>query len=462
MYKYYTLNEFSQNMKTSFLILTSVALLFSSCSSFIAERNQYLIPYHEGNLSLASCKMTSTLNKALPHGDYRESIDATWLLLDSATMHFSQGDINQAIQDYNKAIEAIDYYSQTVISEQLGKVLLQDELGGYAGEDFEQILARIYFALALIHQGDYGNAHALLRQVEDVQQKKIDSYQNSPITKNYTLIENALGKYLLAILSEKKQDFSNARILYQQALEMIDSEQIENDLSQLQNPSQTKDTATVLVLCHNGNIPEKISTISPPSIASTAALEIFLGRRNDCFKLTALSGIPTPTLITSSYPSSIPTYCGFNDDQKPLEILYPVAHIAYHELEQQKPIIVARGIARYLLRRETLNCISEQNRNFGTFADLAMLVANLNTKADTRSWTTLPESIDFSRYQLSPGNHQLKIHLRPSSGFSRDYRYDLKLKDGDLCIIHIFNIHPHVTNILVPNRFLALDNKENL
>jgi tetratricopeptide (TPR) repeat protein len=441
-------------MKQISCVMICIACFCTSCASYIGEQYKYLDPYHCGDLQLASCKIQSTLNQAIPGRDYRKSPDATWLLLDSATLHFSKGNIKKAIEDYNLAIEAIDYYNQDLILESVGKVLLQDELGAYPGEDYEQILARIYFSLALLHHGDEGNACALLRQAEELQQKKRNLYKNSSITQNYKLVDNPLGKYLFALLLEKRRDFSNAQILYRQAEDLINADSNCTDLSSVEFQVKEQNQATVLVLCHNGNVPTKISEISPPSIASTLALEIFLGDHSCSSPLSSISGIPTPTLVTRPGSLSLPTFATVDFIQKPLRLCYNVAKTAFEQLEQKKPIIVARGIARYILRREAVRYASHEDEGLGAFVDLAMLIANLNTRADTRSWTTLPETINLARYDVTEGPHHVTIQVLASDGSWRSYDYDLHLISGDLCVINIFNIHPDVTTILVPDRFL--------
>ncbi len=90
-------------------------------------------------------------------------------------------------------------------------------LGAYAGEDFEQVLARVYFALALIQAGDYGNAYAILRQAEELQQGLRERYDRCCATSDFHLPDLTFAKYLFALLLEKQGDKSNACLLYQQS-----------------------------------------------------------------------------------------------------------------------------------------------------------------------------------------------------------------------------------------------------
>ncbi len=185
-------------MLKKYLTILIIALLMASCSQAIDRRGAYIRPYHAGHFKEANQRVTNLIN------DPANSLDAVWLLLDRATINFASGNSCQALSDYQLAIEAIDFYSQDCTAESLGKVILQDKIGAYAGEDFEQILARIYFALALQYCGDDGNAMAILRQVENIQQKKREIYGKCKLTRGYALIDNAFSKYLLAANVGKK------------------------------------------------------------------------------------------------------------------------------------------------------------------------------------------------------------------------------------------------------------------
>lgn len=426
-------------------ILLFIPFLFClSCSSILKQRESYLAAYCMGDLPVAEEKVSYTIAKELPENNYRKSVDAVWLLLDRANIRFSVGDTKKAAEDYLLAIEAMDYYNQSLASELLGKVLFQDELGAYPGEDFEQILARIYFALALLDIGDTSNAYALLRSAEEWQQKKRSEYASSPITETYKIIDNPFGKYLFAVLLEKQGDSSNASILYQQANHLVSA-----DPSLF--PCTGKEDATVLVICHNGNAPHKISTITDASVASTMALEVFLNTTCvDQFSLSSLGGIPTPALAYSLHTRPMSVCATIDGLKKPLGLWYSVADTAEEQLKQKMPLIVARGVARYLIRRSAVNYAHEKDQSLGAVVDIAMLIANANTRVDTRSWSTLPEEIDLTRFDLAPGEHDLEIRVDPHVSNVRVYHYKIQLKPRQLCVIHVFTIDPEGTRIIIP------------
>ncbi len=441
-------------------LLGSLAWGGMGCSSAVNQRDAYITAYHTGDIVRAESALSAIIREEIPPAKADStSNDAAWLLLDRGTARFASGEVVLAIDDYRRAIDLMDFYSQDCAAETVGKLLLQDDLGAYAGEDFEQVLARVYLALALLHTGDMGNAYALLRQAEEWQQQKREEYRNSPVKRCYALVENAVAKYLFAVLLEKQGDASNAAILYGDTAALVDNAQLKREIgvcdAQILSPSGTaslnnRSCATILVLCHNGNAPHKVSVLSDASVASTVALEIFLGMQDIDPAWSSLAGIQAPALRYWNNSQPLSTIASLDGIQKPLLPLYCVGETAAAQLDQQMPLIVARGVARYLLRRGAVACANDQDPQMGALVDFAMFVANLHTKADTRSWTTLPETIDVARYDTCEGKHRLTIQ----AAYMSPMAYELQLSQGDLCVVSVFNIHPGVTTVQIPKRFL--------
>lgn len=434
----------------AFSLITGI-LLCTGCSStaLLSQRGSYLRAYHTGCLDQAEHNLNQITEEELPNKSYTSSKDASWILLDRATTRFAMGKIDEAIEDYAAAIESLDYYNQDLATEKVVQTMLQDESGAYQADDFEQVLARIYFALALLHKGDESNAYALLRQAEEYQQQKRALYARLPFTKNYRLADNALGNYLFASLLEKRGDLTNAKILYNQACALIPCAN-ETDAF----VCKTKQQATVLVICHNGNAPYKISATSPASVASAIALEILLATRNIDPAWSSFTGIPVPELSRWPLSHPFPTYADCDAQRKPLLPFYNIVKAAQLELDQKKPVIVARGVARLLMRRCAVGYVNKQDPCLGALADLTMCLVNSQTRADTRSWTTLPAFIDVARFNLEPGIHTVNIQVYENPAYPKIQSYNINVKPNDLCIIHVFNIHPGVTRVLIPVRYL--------
>ena len=390
-----------------------------------------------GNFVKAEESVDKAIQKEMPSGKYISSKEAVWLYLDRAMLHFWTGKTAAAIKDYAIALDAIDYYRQATVQEQLAKMLLEDSKSAYVGTLYEHQLARLYFALALFQQGDSANARALLLQAENQAQLHKEEGKDHPGSTNF------VAKYLLANILEKEGDLSNAEILYRE----VATSRGEDPKQVSVSPSKK---ATVIILAHTGLAPYKESTIAPVSVVSLALLEQILSLYDIPPAISSLAGIPIPALVESKQVCSSTTI-KFAGQTQPLKTWLNIDLFAEKTLEMELPKIAAHSAARLLIRRAALGAIQKENPTAGIFADLALLGANLFTEADTRSWSTLPSRIDLARIDLDPGSHKLTFESRSNEGDLQIKECEIYLDQNTLCIINLFTIHPNQMVLHIPN-----------
>ena len=96
-----------------------------------------------------------------------------------------------------------------------------------------------------------------------------------------------------------------------------------------------------------------------------------------------------------------------------LETVEDVDALARYSLEQAMAGIMARATARAVVKYNSQHTANESS----SIAGLLMTVTNLITeRADTRSWTTLPQEIQLQRIVLPVGEHQLSIRMTNVAG----------------------------------------------
>lgn len=398
---------------------------FVSCTPLASKRAEYFSDYREGNFAAVDDKLNALLST-------NSKNEMAWIKLEKGMNHFAAGQTDLAIEDFNGALEVLDYYNEKGLIETFGQTLFCDGASPYRGDDFEQLLARIYFALALLQEGDESNAYALLRQAQEWTDIKREEYIKCPATENFAVTNNTLGKILFASLLQKQGDFSNARLLYQQA--GVSTENL--------------GPAVVLVVCHNGNAPQKVSRIACGSQASLFALDLMLTPQQR-WAASTLAGVPVPKLLSPPCSEGSYVIAHLDNLTSPFMPVMDIESAASLELNQKEPLVIARGVARVAARRAAVYAVQQHDPAAGQLVDLGMLIFNLATGADTRSWSLLPRSIELSRFDVQEGRHRLKLAIPPSGYFEAD----LCLKKGDLCVINLFNIYPGVTRVLIPNRY---------
>ena len=329
-----------------------------------------------------------------------DSNEAALILLSRAMVYFQSGQLNKSTRDFEKALDVIDYYKQSSLPEIAGQTLIQDSIAAYVPPPFEESLARFYQALAFLHQGQEDNAAATVYYLE--------SHSG----------QNPLTTYLLATLFQRRGDISNARVLYSRL--------------KLDAPA-----GNVLLVHHRGMAPQKRTEIAKSSMVSAAILETILQIKDVKPALSTLTGIPIPALVNKVRPTSI---LKIDHHSQSPTISYDIAKAAEAQLDQDMPWTAARSAARLLIRR---GLVASTKENYQPLMDIAMLISNLATQADTRSWTLLPSCIDLYHLNLDPGPHQVQIGKQ---------KVAINIKPKGLTIIEIFQ--PSSDNIFTP--------KENL
>jgi hypothetical protein len=98
--------------------------------------------------------------------------------------------------------------------------------------------------------------------------------------------------------------------------------------------------------------------------------------------------------------------------------------VALATLEREKPAILARAIARAAVKHEASERADRQGDLLGVVVNIAGAVAE---RADTRSWSTLPNRIYLARLPLAAGRHEVHVELQDYSGIAatRDYTVDI-------------------------------------
>lgn len=79
--------------------------------------------------------------------------------------------------------------------------------------------------------------------------------------------------------------------------------------------------------------------------------------------------------------------------------------------------MVGRGIVKLAATRGVERAATRKDETVGWITGRALnLAGNLLERADTRSWTLLPNRISVARFTLPPGEHQVRVEVLDESG----------------------------------------------
>lgn len=333
----------------------------------------------------------------------------------------------------NVAFEAakaeIDRLYASSVTENALSVMVNDSTVSYSGDNYERVLLHMYMALNYLELGDPDSARVEALQVDVLLRSFAEKGSSNKVA------EDAFMLYLAGLIYEDGGEYSDAMISYRNAYNVYKKYQVnyglpmptvlKTDLMRMAkrqgltdeldkykkefgvelpvNPLVPLDQGELVFVLNNGLAPIKrekaISSFDPKSGSMVRiALPEYESRS---------SRVVSARLIV-------------NDKQVTTELMENIDAIARNSLEDHMPAIMARSVARAVIkaaanrkaRDAALNNKNNDNAMAGMLGAFALQVATVVTeRADTRSWLTLPASIQLGRMSLLPGSYNVKVEL---------------------------------------------------
>jgi hypothetical protein len=385
------------------------SLACAGCATHADRLREVRSAYFAGALPEAKAKI-DTFAKKHPR-------DADVLKLEQATVLLSQGQARDAEQLFRQVRDRFDYLEQKDLAEGALSMLTDDQRPGYAGEDYEKVLIRVFLALSnLLNDGQDAGAYAL--QVAEKQQQIMQA-GTAPDGKNpkqgYKHV--AAGAYIQAALREEThQNYDDAA----RSIELVcnwapDFRAGKQDLERLkQGHHSAQGNGVLYVFTLVGRGPYKEERME---IASSAGLLI----ADRILSGTARQSVP-PTVAPIKVPRVV---LPLNEVQAvnvsvdgrahgQTETLTDVGHMALEQGDANFPYVLGRAIARRIVKKGVIYGVKEAMQAQKTWwvsllFDVAGVVWEATESADTRCWGLLPDKIQVLRVELPKGQHQLML-----------------------------------------------------
>jgi len=410
----------------------------------------------------------------------RKNHDGTYnlSLLEKARLQYLVNNTKQSQQNFEQAYQLILQNQQAAKIElsrgveNIAAVMSNDNAVRYDIPLYEQSMLHSYQALNYLVQEDLSGALVEIRRANLVQENALRHNRTSiyrqqekmakkSLSKQYPAMNNAIGTvkngfqnaytfYLSAILYEAEGQDNDAYISYKKALEIYPdnsylqqdvwrlalSLQMTNDIALFRknlpqsiiNKNIANNLGQVIIIIENGIIPPKHET--------SLHLPIYTSHNDVRFYSVAL---PSYQNNLRSYSALSLTYQGENYQS---EEIVRLQSLAAKQLKDDMPAIAARQIARLVAKEEIRQQMTRKGGDVGNiFASLYNIATE---KADTRSWSTLPDSIHILRLNLPSGDHQLALNINGTN-----QSLDVSVNVNRQTLVKLSAINTHINyNIL--------------
>jgi len=420
-----------------FMFFKQRMLVTPMCSSFHLSENSNIILNLKIVLLLfllavlQSCASygshATTMRDGLLHGDPAASLamveekdlDQKEVItsLDKGMLRRINNDFKGSNQIFEVAKKEIEQLYGFSVTENLAAISINDTFRGYEGDAYEQLLLHAYMAMNYIQLGEMDSARVEMLQAN----VKMKEWGDEPE-------EDAFLRYLEGIIYESLGETDSALISYRKAytvykekggnqypappllikkdlLRLLAKERLwseyksykkEFGLKEYKPLNASNNSGELVVILNNGLAP----------IRSETSIPIYSAEVEHNLR------VAFPVYKHPKEPLYRPRI-EVNNKQYAMEKVENIDALARHSLQQAMPGILARATARAVVKYMTQKTASDN----GSLAGLFMTITNLVTeRADTRSWSTLPQAIQLQRITLPVGTHHVQLQLLNSGG----------------------------------------------
>ena len=395
------------NLCIKFSLILILGVLLQSCASYgghaTTMRGGLLTGHPELSLAIAE----------------KEDSDQTEVIA-----CFDKGMLRRITHDYKGSNQILEVGKQKIeelygvsITESIAAVTINETLRGYKGDRYEQLLLHAYMAMNYIQLGEVDSARVEMLQAN----VKMMEWGDEPE-------EDAFLRYLEGMIYENLGEHDSALISYRKAYTVYK----EKGGEQYPVPSGLIKKDLLRMLAWQGLWSEYKSykkefkmTDYKPVKSSKKFGELVVILNNGLAPIRGENALPIfSTEVQKNLRIAFPVYnqpkkrlyvsrVSVNNKHYLLQTVEDIDDLARYSLEKDMPGIMARAMARAVVKYNTQKTAQENS----SIAGLLMTVTNLVTeRADTRSWTTLPQEIQLQRVLLPVGEYPLQIEMVNSTG----------------------------------------------
>ncbi len=421
---------------------TSFTDLFSNYNQ---QMNDVKQAQQQGNFQQAISLIPS---RSRNNGSYNLS------LLEKARLEYLANNNKQSQEDFTEVyhlVQQAQLAAKIELSrgvENVAAVISNDNAIRYDIPLYEQSMLHSYQALNYLALQDLSGALVEVRRANLVQEQALTTNAKSihsaqakmaeqglnmaEFSRQYPTMDNTIGNikngfqnaytfYLSALLYEAVEQSNDAYIDYKKALEIYpDNSYLQQDVWRLANTLYMNSDIALF----KASLPQAITIKNEHKNKSANQGQVIFIVENGIIAAKQEIAINLPIFTSRNnmrfYSVALPSYQNNLKTYSPLRVNYQSKHyqseevvrlqsLAAKQLKDQLPSIVTRQVVRLVAKEE----IRQQlERKGGDIGNIFTSIYNIATeKADTRSWSTLPDSIHILKLSLPVGEHQLMLNM---------------------------------------------------
>lgn len=326
----------------------------------------------------------------------REDADKLLYLMDLGLVYHTAGKYEDSVRVFLEAEKLSEITDYTSLTDEALSFMVREDAKTYKGEHFEKLLINVYLAIDYTMMHRWDDALVECRKVNH----KIDRMIREG---NLPYTHNAFAKYLAAVLFEAEKEYNDALVDYRQLLKWGDQNpylpqpllRISDKLKMSQEfaefrkmfPSDKdykikKDEGEIVLLLEQGRSPIKV-----PS---------------EQFYLL-------PRFERRSYSSQS---ASLNVAGKSVRsaTLFDIESVAIQELDHRIALVAAKKVSGMVAKEIIAHEIEKKTEN-PWIGLLVRLFFYTQDRADTRSWTTLPATLQLARVTVPAGKHKVALDV---------------------------------------------------
>ena len=388
------------------VVLLSAVLLLSSCVNLIKK-----------NESMQSQLRIGNIGNAFTIVEREDSAEKDVLAsMNKGMLRQMKGDYKGSNAIFEVAKNKIEKLYGVSVTEQAGALIVNDTLRSYFGDRYEQVLLHAYMAMNYIKLDDLDSARVEMLQADVKMQEWGEQPEEDPFVRYLSgVIYEALGEKDQALVAYRKakeayqttkQNIGIPGVLKKDLLRLLSEEGLKNELRALKKEfkmkkfkasSTSKKMGELVVVLSAGLAPVRGGiSITVPGVEEV---------------------VDTVKIALPRYYNSSPSFSArlsVRGASADLELVEDVDALARAALDSDLPIITARAVARAVVKHKTQKKAEDKGGPLMGF--LATVTNVITEQADTRSWTSLPQTIQLTRVNLPAGQHDVNIEIHNASG----------------------------------------------